>query len=214
MSRTADRHRRLRAVFDEALLREPSARAAYVHDACASDPDLGSEVMRLLAAHEDTRSFLDHPPQLLRSAVLAEEHFPGTRRFRVMRRLGAGGMGVVYEVHDRIRDEVVALKTFLRTGRGRPLSPETGVQKPRRCGAPQSGVPLRAVRRGRTLLLHDGARAGRELRRLRARRGRATRRFHDRLDPRTPAAHRRCIRTASPRQASSRHQAIERAGDP
>src|SRR5262245_63160757 len=25
-------------------------------------------------------------------------------------------MGVVYEVHERVRDEVVALKTFLRTG--------------------------------------------------------------------------------------------------
>src|SRR6185436_6763712 len=36
-------------------------------------------------------------------------------RFRVMRRLGAGGMGVVYEVHDRVRDEVVALKTLLRS---------------------------------------------------------------------------------------------------
>ncbi len=72
--------------------------------------------MRLLAAHEDTRSFLDHPPELLRSAVLADEPFAGTGRFRVVRRLGAGGMGVVYEVHDRVRDEVVALKTFLRTG--------------------------------------------------------------------------------------------------
>ena len=116
MSRTSDRHRRLRAVFDEALLQEPSARAAYVHDACASDPELGPEVMRLLLAYEDTRSFLDHPPELLRSALLAEEPFTGTRRFRVMRRLGAGGMGAVYEVHDRIRDEVVALKTLLRTG--------------------------------------------------------------------------------------------------
>ena len=117
MPRTPDRHRRLRAVFDEALLQEPAARAAYVRRACVSDPELVPEVMRLLMAHEDTRSFLEHPPDLLRSAVL-EEPFPGTGRFQVRRRLGAGGMGVVYEVHDRIRDEVVALKTFLRTSAG------------------------------------------------------------------------------------------------
>src|SRR5688572_8736492 len=115
MSRTPDRHRRLRAVFEEALLQAPSARASYVREACANDPDLGPDVMRLLMAHEDTRSLLDHPPDL-RAAV--EEPFPGTGRFRVRRRLGAGGMGVVYEVHDRIRDEVVALKTFLRPGAG------------------------------------------------------------------------------------------------
>ena len=66
--------------------------------------------MRLLAAYEETGSILEHPTDLLLSAG----HFPGTGRFRVMRRLGAGGMGVVYEVHDRVRDEVVALKTLLR----------------------------------------------------------------------------------------------------
>ena len=38
--------------------------------------------------------------------------FPGTARFRVLRRLGAGGMGVVYEAFDRDRDLRVALKTI------------------------------------------------------------------------------------------------------
>jgi eukaryotic-like serine/threonine-protein kinase len=112
---TPDRHRRLRAVFDEALLREPSGRAAFVREACANDPDLMPDIMRLLAAHDDTRSFLDRQPWLP-AAIQAEEDFPGTSRFWVLRRLGAGGMGAVYEVHDRDRDEIVALKTFLRTG--------------------------------------------------------------------------------------------------
>ena len=113
---TADRYRRLRAVFDEALLQEPSTREAFVDRACASDPELRPELMRLLTAHHEVGSLLEHSPNLLLSAVRAQEHFPGTWRFRVIRRLGAGGMGVVYEVHDGARDEVVALKTLLQTG--------------------------------------------------------------------------------------------------
>jgi len=40
--------------------------------------------------------------------------FVGTERFTVIRPLGSGGMGVVYEAHDRKMDKVVALKTLSR----------------------------------------------------------------------------------------------------
>jgi serine/threonine protein kinase len=40
--------------------------------------------------------------------------FLGTTRYQPRRRLGAGGMGIVYEVFDRERGENVALKTLSR----------------------------------------------------------------------------------------------------
>ena len=114
MSHMTDRQRRVRAVLNEVQLQEPSARAAFLDQACAGDPDLHADVMRQWVASQETHSLLEHPADRP-PAVFADEQFGDTGRFRVLRRLGAGGMGVVYEVHDRVRDEVVALKTLRQT---------------------------------------------------------------------------------------------------
>ena len=195
MGQAPERHRRLRAVFEEALLQEPSAREAYVDHACATDPELKPEVMRLLAG----------PPGcalVSRTSAGAAVGDPGRRA--ISRAPGA------FEWCSGSAPEEWAWSMKCTTGprrsrraedpasdrRRRPLSAEAGVQKPRRCDSPESGVPLRAVRRGRPLFLHDGARQGRELRRLCARTGsnppvrRPARR-------RASAAHRRCLGAAS-----------------
>src|SRR5262249_1831289 len=84
---------------------------------------------RLIRAHERAGGFLDAPavvnarrlveadrerptsPQTIPS-YRARPDFEGTARFEVLRRLGSGGMGVVYEAIDPTRNESVALKTL------------------------------------------------------------------------------------------------------
>jgi len=46
----------------------------------------------------------------------ARTAFRGTERFELIRRLGEGGYGAVYEAHDRTRDQRVALKLLTRVG--------------------------------------------------------------------------------------------------
>ncbi len=45
----------------------------------------------------------------------AAKEFLGTQRFNLSRKLGAGGMGVVYEAVDQLTNKTVALKTLSRT---------------------------------------------------------------------------------------------------
>jgi eukaryotic-like serine/threonine-protein kinase len=50
----------------------------------------------------------------LPSPAPRSEEWSGTDRYRIVRRIGEGGMGVVYEAFDREAQQTVALKTLLR----------------------------------------------------------------------------------------------------
>ncbi len=66
------------------------------------------------AATDDQLSFGLDEVHHLQSEAEALRRMLNTVRFTLVRRLGAGGMGVVYEAYDQERGELVALKTMRR----------------------------------------------------------------------------------------------------
>ncbi len=103
------------AIFKAAIQVEaPEARRAYVLEACGSDRQLLAEVEALLQYHE-ARSFLDAPvldPEVRLDEPVVTEG-PGTviGRYKLLEKIGEGGMAVVYmaEQEQPIRRKV-ALK--------------------------------------------------------------------------------------------------------
>jgi hypothetical protein len=118
----AQRWQRLNDLFHGSINRRAEERRAWLEQACAGDQTLVAEIERLVRAHDRASQFLRAgdspqavPPPSAQWPDPGEHEFTGTERFAVRRKLGVGGMGVVYEVHDRTRDEIVALKSLRRS---------------------------------------------------------------------------------------------------
>ena len=97
MAPTADRWRRIEALYHSALELDQAARAPFLQGACGQDEDLRREVESLLAASPTGQGLLDRPTGALLAESGTSDLHVGSRlgSYRIEALVGQGGMGKV-----------------------------------------------------------------------------------------------------------------------
>ncbi len=113
---TPELWQRLKPLFHAALERGTEHRAVFIAAACGEDLELKQHLLRLVEAEEQGTQNLDQPLADLSNLFSPESNrfYPGEivlGRFRIVRQIGRGGMGEVYEAED-LQLGTIALKTI------------------------------------------------------------------------------------------------------
>ena len=112
-----ERWQKIEQLYHSALEIETCQRGAYLAIACGGDEELREEVESLLVRAERGTNFLETPAMALAAKAIVgaggDRVIPAAiGRYRVVRLVGEGGMGVVYEAEQDQPRRVVALKVI------------------------------------------------------------------------------------------------------
>ena len=129
-------------ICGEALAHEGAARTAYLDTACRGDAALRGEVEALFHVPVSGDGFLDTPPWAAPALAVGQRLGP----YEVLGRLGAGGMGQVYEARDSRLGRTVAIKV---------LPPGLAADSARRARLEQEARAVSSLSHPHICVLHD-----------------------------------------------------------
>ena len=146
---------RLEEIFSEAMrLPQKEARGRFVEQACEGDAELAHHVSALLEAAEEAGSFLASPAHrggrsetefsALAAPIVAGD-MGSLGPYRILQRVGRGGMGIVYRAIDPRLERVVAIKV---------LAPEIAIDPMARLRFQREARSAAAVNHPHVVVIH------------------------------------------------------------